>query len=125
MQGMTQTNAITAYYDGQCPICEREMAHYVRQAPDLIQLQDCTGDLPADVDRDKALASLHVRLPDGRLVDGVAAFIAIWERMPLRRWRWLARLTRPAPIRIPLNQLYLWLAPLRPRRTCQDGVCER
>jgi predicted DCC family thiol-disulfide oxidoreductase YuxK len=124
---MTHANAITAYYDDLCPICRHEMGAYVNKAPDLIRLHDCNGELPADIDRDAALASLHVRMPDGRVETGWSAFLAIWERMPeeSRGLRWLARLTRPALIRIVLNQLYLWLAPLRPRDRCRDGVCER
>ena len=120
---MTQAHAVTAYFDGLCPICTHEMAHYAQAAPELIRLHDCNGDIPEDIDRAAALASLHVRLPDGTIVDGWLAFIAIWERLPGRHWRWLAAATRPAPIRIPLNQIYLWLAPLRPRKTCQDGAC--
>ncbi len=120
---MTHDNAVTAYFDGLCPICVHEMAPYAQAAPALIQLHDCNGEIPDDIDRDSALASLHVRLPDGAIVDGWLAFIAIWERMPGRHWRWLAALTRPAPIRIPLNRIYLWLAPYRPRRNCRDGVC--
>jgi len=121
---MTHHNAVTAYFDGLCPICVSEMAHYADAAPDLVRLHDCNGDIPDDIDRQAALASLHVRLPDGQVVDGWLAFLAIWDRLPGRRWRWLAALTRPAPIRIPLNQIYLWLAPYRPRRTCRGGVCE-
>ena len=35
----------------------------------------------------------------------------------------LAALTKPAPIRIPLDALYRFLAPYRPRRKCADGAC--
>lgn len=123
---MTQATAtarpLIAYYDDLCPICRSEMFAYRRQGQGLITLQDCNGDLPADVDRDAALAALHVRLPDGQVATGWDAFIAIWERLP--RWRWLAHATRPAFIRKPLDVLYRWLAPYRPRRKCRDGVCD-
>ncbi|RKR03888.1 thiol-disulfide oxidoreductase DCC family protein [Maricaulis maris] len=119
---MTNANAVIAYFDGLCPICRHEMAGYARRAPDLIQLHDCNGELPGDVDREAALASLHVRLPDGVVVDGWIAFLAIWERVP--GWGWLAWLTRPAWIRVPLDRLYRWLAPYRPRQVCRDGICD-
>ena len=119
---MDTTGPVIAYYDALCPICRREMGHYARYGDHIIRLEDVNGDLPGDVDRQAALAALHVRLPDGRLVDGWAAFIAIWERLP--RWHLLAALTRPAIIRVPLDALYRWLAPMRPRDRCRDGVCE-
>jgi hypothetical protein len=34
------------------------------------------------VTQSDALARLHARLSDGRLVTGVQAFIAVWERIP-------------------------------------------
>lgn len=99
------------------------MGHYAQKAPDLILMQDCNGDeLPDDVSREAALAALHVRLPDGSLAIGWDAFIAIWERTP--GFQWLATVNRPWIIRKPLDWLYRRLAPLRPRETCRDGVCE-
>ena len=114
---------VIAYFDGLCPICVAEMRGYERAGGGLIQLHDCNGELPGDVDRDAALAALHVRLPDGRLATGWSAFIAIWDRLP--RMRWLATLTRPAFIRIPLDAVYRLVVPFRPRRKCQDDVCAR
>lgn len=114
---------VIVYYDGLCPLCVAEMRGYERDGAGLIQLHDCNGDLPDDVDRDAALAALHVRLPDGSLATGWSAFIAIWDRIP--RWRWLAVLTRPAFIRIPIDALYRLIVPFRPRRKCQDDVCAR
>jgi predicted DCC family thiol-disulfide oxidoreductase YuxK len=119
---MDRTGPVIAYYDALCPICRIEMDRYARHGKDVIRLEDCNGDMPADVDRDAALGSLHVRLPDGQVVDGWLAFIAIWERLP--GWRWLAFLTRPAPIRVPLDRLYRRLAPYRPRQTCREGICK-
>ena len=120
--GMARHGPVIAYYDALCPICRHEMGRYARHGEHIIQLADCNGEIPGDVDREAALASLHVRLPDGRLVDGWDAFIAIWERLP-GAWPWLARLTRPTLIRWPLDRLYRWLAPYRPRQACRDGQC--
>lgn len=119
---MNTTGPLIAYYDALCPICCAEMKRYARHGDHIIRLQDCNGEIPDDIDRDAALRSLHVRLPDGTVVDGWLAFLAIWERLP--GWRRLAWLTRPDFIRKPLDRIYRWLAPYRPRRTCHDGVCE-
>lgn len=116
-----KTDPIIAYFDGLCPICVHEMKIYERRGGGRVILDDVNGDIPNDVDRKAALDALHVRLSDGTLVDGWAAFIAIWERC--EGWGWLAILTRPAPIRIPLDALYRFIVPYRPRRKCADGAC--
>ena len=113
---------VIAYYDAQCPICVAEMSRYARHGEDKIKLVDANGpDLPPDVDRASALAAMHVRHPDGRVITGWSAFITIWDHLP--GWGWLASLTRPAVIRLPLDWIYRRLAPYRPRRTCQNGQC--
>lgn len=109
---------VTAYYDGHCPICRSQMHRYAKYGRHLVILHDCTGDLPADIDRDAALAVIHVRLPNGQIVTGWNGFIAIWERLP--GWHILAKLTRPPCIRLPLDWAYRLLAPWRPRTTCRD-----
>jgi predicted DCC family thiol-disulfide oxidoreductase YuxK len=63
------------------------MGFYQRQAgADDIQWVDVAtcdpGLLAPQLDRDRALARLHVRREDGELVDGTAAFAAIWRALP-------------------------------------------
>ena len=77
----------TMYYDGACPICSKEVATYRRLDRDnAVTWHDVSvsdGDLGLDgVSQSDALTILHARLPDGRLVKGVDAFIAVWERLP-------------------------------------------
>ena len=40
----------------------------------------------------RAPVAPHVEQPDGSRLDGAAAFVAMWERLP--GWRWLARIAR-------------------------------
>ena len=86
---------LTVYYDGACPVCSREIAHYRQQpgaqACQWVDAAHCPPDaLGAGLSRAQALGRFHVRLADGRLVDGAAGFGALWQVMP--GWRWLALL---------------------------------
>lgn len=104
-------------YDGACPLCAREIAHYqglpavapvrfsdVSAAPD--------GDLGCGIDRRAALARMHVVEPDGTVVSGARAFIALWKRMP--GWRWLARIASVPPAPWALEAAYRGFLRLRP-----------
>ena len=95
------------YYDGACPLCRAEIATYRRLAgSDQLDWVDASGCNPQalgnDLDRERALARLHLRRADGTLVDGAAAFIELWSALPA--WRWLARLGR-WPGMLPVMEL--------------------
>ncbi|WP_300009309.1 thiol-disulfide oxidoreductase DCC family protein [uncultured Roseobacter sp.] len=84
-------------YNGTCPVCSREIAHYRRlsTACDLPHRYDDLADAENlrtwGVDAADAARRLHVR-KDGRTHIGVPAFIALWEGLP--GYRWLARFVR-------------------------------
>lgn len=114
----TNPQSMTMYYDGACPVCSREAAVYRKLDRDgAIRWHDVSegeGDLGSDqVSQADALEVLHARLPDGRLVTGVDAFIAVWERLP--RFKVFARLARWRPISWSLEKGYHWYAPRRKR----------
>lgn len=112
--------ALTVLYDGACPLCRREVAHYrdlAAQAGDTVALtfSDVSRPetpLPADRSRADLLRRFHVRLADGRLVDGAAAFVALWARLP--GWRWLAAIARVPGVTPLLEVAYRAFLPLRP-----------
>jgi predicted DCC family thiol-disulfide oxidoreductase YuxK len=86
--------ALTVYYDGSCPLCRVEIAHYREQKGGS---QICFRDVSQpdrrrepDLLREKAMSRFHVRRSDGKLVSGAAAFVPIWRLLP--RWRWAARI---------------------------------
>jgi predicted DCC family thiol-disulfide oxidoreductase YuxK len=113
---MTDTSQKTIYYDGACPLCSLEIAHYKRQAGsenlcflDVSQASTSTG---TGLTRDSAMARFHVRTHDGSLVSGAAAFVSVWDELP--SWRWAARLARLPGVLPILEFGYRAFLPLRP-----------
>lgn len=83
---------LVVYFDGACPLCRREIGVYrglePRQPLRFVDVSRADGaELPSP--RAAMLARFHVRVADGRLVDGARAFLALWTALP--GWRWLAR----------------------------------
>lgn len=82
-------------FNGACPICSREVAHYAR----LSDAARCpiTFDNLGDPDRlaqwnisaEEAAKRFHVR-QNGQLYSGLPAFVILWGAIP--RTRWLARI---------------------------------
>jgi predicted DCC family thiol-disulfide oxidoreductase YuxK len=102
---MTEAPACTVYYDGACPVCSREIAHYrTREGAERLAFVDVSaaGDPAADLTREAALARMHVRRADGTLASGAAAFATLWQALP--GWRWLGRLAA-LPVIAPLLEL--------------------
>jgi len=114
----------TVYFDGACPVCRREIAHYRRQhgaeAIAWVDASNCAeAALGPGVDRAAALSRFHVREADGTLTSGAAAFVAIWRRLPA--FAWLATLASFRPVLAVLDAgygLFLRVRPWwRPART--------
>lgn len=114
------------YYDGSCPLCRREVAHYQRLDRDQrvrwIDISRKPEALDAlGIDLTTAMRRLHATDETGRLVSGVPAFVAIWRQLP--GYRHLGR----AVTRLGLTSLLDWgytrFADWRFRRQCAAGVC--
>lgn len=106
----------TIYYDGDCPLCRAEIAHYARKdtarALTLVNVADPASMLPKGTDRAAALGRFHVTAADGRVLSGAAAFVEVWRRLP--RWRVLARVARLPGVTLALEGGYRLFLPLRP-----------
>ncbi len=90
---------LQVFYDGGCPVCSREIAFY-RARPgadgfDWVDVHEGDAALGPDLEREAALKRLHVRLADGTVVSGAAAFAAMWRNMP--GFKWLGRLLQVPP----------------------------
>ncbi len=108
---------LTVFYDGVCPLCSAEIASYQGQAGaencQWVDAARCDSALlgPA-LRREQALARMTVRLPDGSLRSGAAAFAAIWLALP--RMQWLGKLASKRPMLRLLDWGYALFLKLRP-----------
>lgn len=98
---------VTVWFDGQCPLCQREIAMMRRLDRKgrivFVDLADPHTSCP--VSRSEMLARFHA-MEDGQLLSGAAAFAAMWRAIPL-----LAPLGQLA--RLPLVLKLLELAYVR------------
>lgn len=107
MSRTTSNETLTVLYDGACPLCRREIAHVrglAERAPQSsLRFVDISADAASgqfcDLERTRLLARFHVERADGSRLDGAAAFVAMWQRLP--GWRWVALIAR-VPGGLPL-----------------------
>lgn len=114
---------ITVFYDGSCPLCRKEIAHYRKLNPlkpinwsDISHQQSVLAQYA--IAYDDAMRVLHVLDSQGRVVTGAAAFMCIWQALP--GYQHLAKLItclRVAPL---LEWGYQRFARWRYRRRCDD-----
>jgi len=127
------TSTVTLYYDGLCPLCSREIAHYRARVPDervrFVDIAAPTFDAAAHgLDAQAVHRQMHVKVGEEIRV-GVAAFIAIWQAVP--GYRWLARLASVPGVHSLFRAGYWAFAKVRPwlpRRkpdACTAATCQR
>jgi predicted DCC family thiol-disulfide oxidoreductase YuxK len=109
IEPMPAVSYCTVYFDGACPVCRREIAHYRRQrGADAIAWIDASScdetALGPGLDRTRVLSRFHVREADGTLASGAAAFVAIWRRLPA--FAWLAKFAGSRPMLALLDAGY-------------------
>ena len=115
------------FYDGDCPLCRREM-HFLRRRNRRQQLRltdICLPEFDAkSIGRthEELMARIHGRLSDGTIVAGVEVFRQIYLALG---WTWLVAVTRLPLIRQMLDVAYAIFARNRMRLTgrCTDQTC--
>ena len=116
---------LTVFFDGACPICNREIA-LMKRLDRRQQLEFCdfsaqeydaasSGFATADL-----ATVIHARWSDGSVITGVDVFRAMWEAVGLR---FLARLSRLSIVEPLVLKAYAWFARNRLRLTGRSHAC--
>ncbi|GAB6139597.1 DUF393 domain-containing protein [Methylosoma difficile] len=132
MQQLDSIVEFTLFYDGQCPICRKEVAFLSRcNKHGRLVLQDIhsAGFNAEDYGKKTAelMAEIHGLLPDGRIIKGMPVFRAAYRAVGLG---WLMAPTGWPVINLIFDGLYVLFAKYRlslgvlfGRTNCPDGVC--
>ncbi|NKI33548.1 DUF393 domain-containing protein [Wenzhouxiangella sp. XN79A] len=105
---------VTVWYDGGCPLCVREIALMKRLDRDdrirIVDVDDAGAVCP--IDRELLLKRFHAREGNGPMLDGAAAFAAMWRAVP--PFRPLGRLARNRAVLWVLERMYSLFLLVRP-----------
>jgi len=108
--------SLSVFYDGACPLCQREIAFYQDLATtasvDFVDISNSAAPVPVEVSREVLLARFHVQHSDGRIESGARAFLTLWSRLPY--WRWVARVGAVPGITALLELMYRGFLLIRP-----------
>jgi len=116
----------TVFFDGGCPLCSREIAHYRRlNARSEIDWIDVTREPDRlavfDLTAEDAMRSFHVMDKAGQMVTGARAFITLWRELPYyRRLAALCEALRVLPL---LEWGYRHFARWHFQNRCAKGIC--
>ncbi|MDA0712621.1 MAG: DUF393 domain-containing protein [bacterium] len=126
---MKPTKKLTIYFDGSCHLCSREIEGYRKQDVSeklkLIDISTSNFDASADgLDPQEVKRVMHVRRPDGRVVTGIDAFVAIWRHMGI--FTILSFLVEHQPSRaffLAGYRIFAMIRPLLPKKNCDNYTC--
>jgi predicted DCC family thiol-disulfide oxidoreductase YuxK len=127
MQDNQDTHHVIVLFDGACPLCSKEIAHYQkRRGASLIEWVDVNTGLERlntlGIDQQTALAKFHVRDAQGQWQVGASAFVLLWSQ--LRPYSWLARLVNLLHLVPLMDRGYAWFLRRRGRRQCDAQRCD-
>jgi predicted DCC family thiol-disulfide oxidoreductase YuxK len=107
--------ALTVWYDGACPLCIREIALMRRldKRGAIAFVDVASADTLCPIDRQLLLARFHAQEASGPILDGAAAFAAMWRVIPLLRPLGLA--ARNPWILSILERAYIGFLKIRPK----------
>lgn len=119
-------NKPTLFFDGGCPLCQKEIAHYQKLDSDArVEWIDITQDrdrlASLDLSYQQTMRYIHGVTSEGEIQKGVSAFVMVWNELPY--YRWLAKIVTALKLQSALDFLYLRFADWRFKRRCASGAC--
>ena len=132
MDNLSKNYEFTLFYDGDCPICQKEVAWLSRlNSKQRLGLQDinATDFIAENYGKSHAelMAEIHGLYPDGTVIKGVPVFRAAYQAVGLG---WLVAPTGWPVFNIVFAQLYtlfakhrIYLGGLLGAKRCQEEVC--
>lgn len=121
-----QVNPVVLY-DGSCPLCSREIAHYQRRAgaEEIVWIDASTNPEELNslgISQQQAMQVFHVRDSHLEWQRGASAFLVIWSHLPA--YRWLAKLINFLRLTPVLDWGYRYFLRWRNRNHCNsDNNC--
>ncbi len=106
---------VKVWFDGACPLCQREIALMRRMDKDgaitFVDVSD-NADPSCPIDQSELLARFHAE-EDGEVLSGAAAFAAMWRVIPALRTFGL--MARNRTVLAVLERFYILFLKVRPR----------
>jgi len=125
---MNDATLIEVFFDGDCPLCMREIRFLARRdSGNRICFTDISvptfAPLSYGLEQEDFMDRIRGRLPDGSMIDGVEVFRRLYAAVG---FKWTVRLTRLPGIAHILELGYKWFAKNRLKLTgrCDAGSCE-
>lgn len=117
-------NKPVMFYDGECPLCRREVNHYIAidqgEKIEWVNIHEQPERLtPLGVSLTTAMARLHALDQHGDLYRGVPAFMVIWEQLPV--YKWLPKIIRLFRLTGILDKAYVRFADWRFKKRCGES----
>lgn len=112
----------TLYYDGQCPLCAKEIAILRKINRGNLHFEDVHTLLEYTEDtRQKMLKVLHLKDANGQWLMGADATVAAWSHTP---YGWLFKPLRWPVIGSVVDLVYQAWAKRRYHKLYECGVCK-
>jgi len=121
---MRNPTPLTVFYDGNCPVCRREIGHYRRleREDSPIRWYNVHTNPKAlakyALSLEESLALFHVYDGQGQKYTGVSGFDELWQRLPY--FNRIAFILRVPILRPLLDRLYAIFAK---RRLSRPSIC--
>ena len=111
------TEPLTVFFDGACPLCQREIAYYQRLDRESkirwVDVASSTAECPDGYCQRDLLRRFHVQCEQGHIHSGAAGFARMWAALP-GVWRYVGKVALWPPITALLELAYKAFLPLRP-----------